>query len=62
MTREQQVKHIRENPERYVVCAGCGSIVYRHNLRACPHCSAYRFSTAPEAVIAQTAKLALVDG
>jgi rubrerythrin len=46
--REQRAAKIRMNPELYLVCCGCGSILSRNQLdarpqRTCPICAHFRF-------------------
>jgi len=50
--RTSAADKIRNNPDHYKVCEGCGSIVVS-KAGVCPNCNAYRFDSSAEAVLKQ---------
>jgi uncharacterized OB-fold protein len=59
---EQQDRHvlaakIKESPQDYKVCEGCGSIVLKKTA-ICPNCNAYRFNNTTESILSQAEVLA----
>ncbi len=51
-SRGQKAKEIANNPERYMVCEGCDSIVGSATT-ICPNCHGYRFDSEASRVIEQ---------
>jgi len=51
-TRIDKAKEIANNPDNYMVCEGCDSIVGSGTI-ICPNCHGYRFDNEPSRVVDQ---------
>lgn len=50
--RARQAEKIAKNPEKYMVCLCCESIV-TSKVVICPNCHGYRFDLDPQSIVSQ---------
>lgn len=49
--RAQRLLHVFVEPQRYMVCEGCSSLLFRSHAGSCPFCKAYRFDETCDGVL-----------